>query len=147
MDMTHYRLRDLRDKWAGKTDSVIYLAPPKPDEPIAPKVNRTKKAYDLGYAARLAGRPQHTCPHNAVSAHKRHAAWRMGWSQADRESQSAVAVHQREHPVGYVPGVWKDLTTLFGSALLAYKFQRKSPRQKVADWATHFRSRSGWKPY
>jgi ribosome modulation factor len=142
--MAHYRLRDLRDKWAGNTDSVIYLAPPKP---VEPKINRTKKAYDMGYAARTAGKAQHTCPHNAISGHRRYAAWRMGWAQADRELSSCIDVFRPEHPPGYVAGVWKNTTTPFGSAILAYSAagKRKTSRQKVADWCRSFKSKSGWK--
>ena len=144
--MTHYRLRDLREKWAGNTDSVIYLAAPKPLEPAAPKINRTKSAYDAGYAARRAGRPQSGCPYNAISGRKRYAAWRMGWTQADCEA-SPLAPRVHEHAPGYVPGVWKNTTTPFGSAILSYKFgqHRKTSRQKVADWCRNFRSKSGWK--
>jgi ribosome modulation factor len=143
--MSHYRLRDLREKWNGGAGGVIYLPPPAAAE-SRPKINRTKKAYDAGYAARQAGSPQQACPHNAIAAHKRYAAWRMGWSQADREA-SAVEVRRPEHPVGYVPGVWKDMTTPFAAAILAYSpaGKRKTSRQKVADWCRNFRSKSGWK--
>jgi len=143
--MTHYRLRDLRDKWAGNTESVIYLAgPASPIETPKPKRNATKTAYDRGYAARLAGKPQSQCPYMAIAA-KRYAAWRMGWTQADRESHTEVA--RPLHPPGYVAGVWKDMTTPFGSALLAYSCagKRRTSRQRVADWCRGFKSKSGWK--
>jgi ribosome modulation factor len=137
--MAHFALRDMRRNWSG--ESVIYLPPPAALKP--PKTNRVKLAYDAGAAARFAGRPQATCPHNSVSARKRAAAWRMGWSQADREASPLTP--RSAHPVGYVPGVWKDLTTPFGAALLTHKFQRRTPRQRVADWCRSFRSKSGWK--
>jgi ribosome modulation factor len=140
--MTHFALRDLRRNWSG--ESVIYLPPPIAAAAKAPKPNRVKLAYDAGYAARLVGRAQAACPHNSLSARKRFAAWRMGWSQADRESVP-LAPRASAHPIGYVPGVWKDLTTPFGSALLTYKFQRRTRRQRVADWCRSFRSKSGWK--
>lgn len=142
----YHKLSDMRAKWAGQpAASVIYLTGPgEAPKPAEPQINPTMRAYKKGCAARLAGKPQGACPYTSRT---KYAAWRMGWTQTDRECAADTRRNMatRVDPA-HVPGVWKNATTPYGSALLAHKVHaRRSPRQKVADWCRSFKSKSGWK--
>ena len=55
-----------------------------------------KAAYTAGGMAHLMGDAERECPHDARRAAPLHAAWRMGWSAAERyQAQARAEAHAR----------------------------------------------------